>query len=147
MSTGGVKDRPHPHLLVLAQLRAVDVVDVEPVTIAEHEGINAAWELLEHAGCQFVPVVRDGRVVGVIEEHTLAAARGRGGLHPPPRTAADAAVEAVIVHASTPLAEVVAAVRRTPTEVTLVVDDDGRLVGAISTTRLVTLLNEAMDER
>jgi CBS domain-containing protein len=142
-----MKDRPRPRLLVLAQLRAVDVVDMEPATIAEHEGINAAWALLERSGCQFIPVVRDGRVVGVIEEHTLVAAKAHGGLHRTPWTAAEAAVETLIVHASTPLAEVVAAIRRTPTEVTLVVDDEGRLIGAISTSHLVTLLDKAMDER
>ena len=110
--------------MVLTELRAVDVVDMEPAAIAAHAGLHAAWELLERSGCQFLPVVRDDRVVGVIEEHTLVAASreaacaGRQGRRRKPR-------RTLVVLAATPLTEVVAAVRRTPTEVTLVVDDEG----------------------
>ena len=131
--------------MVLTELRAVDVVDMTPATVAAHAGLSAAWELLESSGCQFVPVVRDDKVVGVIEEGALVAATATGGLRRPVRDDASSPTAFVVVPATTPLAEVVAAVRRTPTDLTLVVDDQGRLVGAISTERLITLLDGAME--
>ena len=101
--------------MALTELRAVDIVDVGPAGLAAHAGLAAAWELLESSGCQFLPVVRDERVVGIIEEQTLVMASATGGLRRPARDDTSPSPPVVVV-ASAPLAEVVAAVRRTPTD-------------------------------
>ncbi len=130
--------------VALAELRAIDVMEADPLGVAEHDSLGAAWEVLARSGCGFVPVVREGRVVGVIDDRALVIAGGRRTTSGTKRMAADCARPATCVAPSTPLAEVVASVRRAPSPVTFVVDDDGRPLGMITTRQLVALLDAAM---
>jgi CBS domain-containing protein len=127
-------------LIALAELRAVDIMDADPIAVAEHESVSAAAELLLRAGCPFLPVVRGDRIVGVVDDHAVRDSRERA--------AADAVVAhtrpATTVPAHAPLAEVVTAVRRGASELTIVVDEEGRLLGVITTARLIALLDAAL---
>jgi CBS-domain-containing membrane protein len=128
-------------LVALAELRAADVMEIDFVAVAEHESLAAAVGLLVRAGCQFLPVVRGRRLVGMLDERAVSAYHDCV-------TSGDAPVVAhartgSAVHADTPLAEVVAAVRQVPTEATAVVDDAGTLLGLITTARLAALLDAA----
>jgi CBS domain-containing protein len=127
-------------LIALAELRAVDIMDADPIAVAEHESVSAAAELLLRAGCPFLPVVRGDRIVGVVDDRAVRDSRER--------TATDAVLAharpATTVPAHAPLAEVVTAVRRGASELTIVVDEQGRLLGVITTARLIALLDAAL---
>ena len=62
-----------PELVALAELRAADVMEVDFVVVAEHESLAAAVGLLVRAGCQFLPVVRGRRLVGMLDERAVSA--------------------------------------------------------------------------
>jgi CBS domain-containing protein len=132
-------------LVALSELRAADVMEVDVKVVAEHESLAAAVGILVRSGCQFVPVVRGGRLVGLLDERAVRAFQ-RGTLSGAASVAAHAQTGAVVRH-DTPLAEVVATVRRAPTEVTAVVDAQGMLLGLITTSRLVALLDAATHAR
>lgn len=135
--------RPPVELIALATLRAGDVMDSDPLIVAEHTNVAAAWAVLNRAGCPFPPVAQGARIVGVVDKRALP-----GGGRPPPGRDWRAIPppdlpSSMTVPAHTALVDVVVAVRQSPTAVTFVVDDNGHLLGVITTAQLASLLDAA----
>lgn len=130
--------------MVMAELRAVDVMTTDPIVVASHENLAVAWELLARAGCGFLPVVRNGRVVGVIDERALVRANLRNQGDERIGTVTDAASPAHSVHCATPLPELVARFAAEDTRAMVVVDSDGQILGVVTSSTLVSLLSDAL---
>jgi CBS domain-containing protein len=131
-------------VMVMAELRAADVMTTDPIVVASHESLAAAWEVLARTGCGFLPVVRRGRVVGVIDERTLVRAHARGQADGGAGTITEAASPAHTVHSATPLPELVARFAAEDTRALVVVDSDGRVLGVVTSSTLVSLLSAAL---
>jgi acetoin utilization protein AcuB len=130
--------------MVLARLHACDVMATDAITVAEHESLAAAWEVLARAGCRFLPVLRGSRVVGVIDDHAVVCARTTRWLDGRQRLVGDAASPARTVHATTPLPQVIEVMARNATSALVVVDDGGSLVGLVTADSLLGLIDRAM---
>jgi len=122
-------------LVTLTTLRASDVMTTDAVTIAEYEHIETAVELLTSAGCRFVPVVRDQRAVGVIDDRLVAGPRCRAG--------ETAARGATIQHTAS-LADVIDRLVSTGGDHLVVVDDQGHVMGVVTALAIVRLLDAAL---
>lgn len=140
---GVVTDRALSHVMATAELRAVDVMTSNPIVVATHESLGVAWEILARAGCGFLPVVRGGRVVGVIEERALVR------LHATPQcgrpsTIAELSSPARTVGGATRLPELVARFAVDNAPALVVVDSDGGVLGVVTSATLVSKLDEAL---
>jgi CBS domain-containing protein len=79
-------------------LRAGDIMSTEVVTIDEHEPLDRIAMLFEARGIKRAPVVRDGKLVGIVSRANLLqglAASAAGGVGPD-----DAAIRAAIMEAA-----------------------------------------------
>lgn len=112
-------------------MRAGDLVHRAPVTLARTASVVAAAVLMERAGVGCLPIVDDGRVVGIVTDRDLVV-RGLARREPVDgRVDALMTCDVVGVDASADREAVVAAfrdhlVRRIP------VTDGGRVVGVVS---------------
>jgi CBS domain-containing protein len=131
-------------LVALAQLRAADVMTTDALVVAEHESLAVAWELLARGGCGFLPVLRNGRVVGVIDDHALVTSRSPRFLDGRPRLVGDASQPAPTVDVSAPLSVIVERLTAEGRPGLVVTDSSGAVVGIITAGRVVDLLDRAL---
>jgi CBS domain-containing protein len=129
--------------MMIAELCARDVMTTDPLMVASHESPAASWEVLARAGCGFMPVLRGGRVVGVIDEGTLRSNIGNRW-DDRPRTVAHFSSPAHTVRATTPVPELVARFAANRLTALVVVDDDEGVLGVVTSATLVDLLDEAL---
>jgi predicted transcriptional regulator len=66
--------------VVTEDLRAADLMAVELLTVDAAEGLLLAWELLSQSGVHHVPVLHDGRCIGLLAERDLALEIARNPL-------------------------------------------------------------------
>ena len=135
--------RPHQSLVALSTLRAADVMTTDPVAVADHESLAVAWELLARAGCRFLPVLRSGRVVGVIDDHAMVMVRSTRWQDGRPRTVGDAVKRARTVDSGLPLPEVIELLA-SGLNVLVVVDRIGEPEGLITAEGIVQLLDRIL---
>ena len=108
------------------------VMSASPVTIGPDATAREAAALLADADIGAVPVVTDGRLVGIVTDRDLVVRVLAAGLGPDTPVGEIASADICSVAPDTPLAEAAqllgeAQVRRLP-----VVDGDGRLVGIVT---------------
>ena len=61
-----------------------DIMDPDPVTVQETEGVEQVWRLMKEHEVNGLPVVNDGgRCVGIVTEADLVIADEEGDLHIP----------------------------------------------------------------
>ena len=61
-----------------------DIMDPDPVTVKESEGVEQVWRLMKEHEVNGLPVVNDGgRCVGIVTEADLVIADEEGDLHIP----------------------------------------------------------------
>jgi CBS-domain-containing membrane protein len=128
----------------LGRLTAADVMTTDAITLAESESLAAAWELLARSGCRVLPVVRNGRVVGVIDDHAIVCARSTKFLDGSQRLVGDTLVPAHTVQRSTKVRALLDRLADGADRALVVLDDHGFLVGLVTADRLVTLLQRAL---
>jgi len=138
--------RTHQTLVMLSTLRAEDVMVTDPVAVADHESLALAWELLARGGCRFLPVVRSGRVVGVIDDHAMVLVRSTKWRDGRARTVGDVVSRARTIGGDTPLPQVVELLAG-GCGVLIVVDGDGRPEGLITADAVVRLLDKVMADQ
>jgi CBS domain-containing protein len=129
-------------LVTLTTLRARDVMSTDAITIADYEKVETAIALLTTHGCRFVPVVRDHKVVGVIDDRLVAQRLREEADHT--RPVGEAAVPATTVHHGATLPEVIDRLIDTEGDHLVVVDDDGHVVGVVTAITVVRLLDAAL---
>jgi CBS domain-containing protein len=130
--------------MALAMLTAADVMTTEPIAVAEHESLAMAWEVLARGHVGFVPVVRHGRVVGVLDDRAVVQSRTPRWLDGQPRLVADAARTATTVHPSTSLPTLLECFTSTGDTAVVVVDDDGGAVGLVLAATVLGLFERAL---
>ena len=127
------------NLVTLTTLRARDLMTTDAITIADYEHVDTAVALLASLGCRFVPVMRDRRLVGVVDEPLVARTlrpRSREQNQPPPRAA--------VVHHRAPLATVIERLISSGGDHLVVADDNGEVVGVVTAIAIVRLLDAAL---
>ena len=119
-------------------MRVSDIMTRQPSTCAPGTSVAAAAHLMWEADCGILPVVDDGRLVGVVTDRDMYIALATRNRLPSELTVGDVATRPVItcaagddVHDALRLMQR-ALVRRLP-----VLDDRGALVGLLSTDDLV----------
>jgi CBS domain-containing protein len=110
---------------------AADVMNSSPRTCSRFSRVIEAVMIFRDEDCGLVPVVEEGKAIGVVTDRDVALALG---VHD---DLADCPLEEIMattlitVLPTTPLAEVVATFGREAVRRLLVVDSDGSLVGVI----------------
>lgn len=130
-----------PGALRLDDLRAAHLMSVDVVTVTESAGVLQAGELMRQGGFRHLPVLRAGRVVGMVEADALWAALG--GLTYPSmgRPVAEVMVDFVAkVSPEASLPEVARHLMSSHCDAVLVTEQDGSLVGLISAHDLVRVV-------
>lgn len=119
-----------------------DLIGAEPIWVSPYLSVSAVAELMNQSDCAFLPVLEDGRAIGVVTDHDVAFASARKGASPQStqiREAMSRAPFSVSGHDSPAEAvrQMIAKnVRR------LVVEENGRFVGTVSLADLVGFINE-----
>jgi CBS domain-containing protein len=122
-------------------LRATDLMAVELLTVDADEGLLLAWELLSQAGVHHVPVLHDGRCVGLLAERDLALEIARNPLGNSRRLVRELVADApVFVGADDRLSDVAATLLRTGKDAVLVRTDVETMVGLITERDLLRAL-------
>jgi CBS domain-containing protein len=131
-------------LVALALLNAADVMTTDPTTVADHESLAAAWEVLARGGVGFLPVSRRGRVVGVLDDRAVVHSRTTKWLDGRPRLVGDAVRRVASIRPSTTLPELLERFTRSGDRALVVVDDDDRAIGLVLATTVLALFEQAM---
>lgn len=130
-----------PGGLRLDELRAADLMTEDVVTVTEGTGVLNAGELMRQGGFRHLPVLRAGRVVGIVEAGALWAALG--GLTYPSmgRPVAEVMVDyAARVSPEASLPEVAGHLRSSQCDAVLVTEPNGSLIGIITAHDLVRVI-------
>ncbi len=115
----------------------------DPVTATGDTGIAALRELMDAHGIRHLPVLDDGRVVGVVSDRDVRLATGLDDAGTLGLCAADImAAEPLAVAASTPLDRVAFLMSERKVGSVIVNDDEGRLVGIFTATDALNALIE-----
>jgi CBS domain-containing protein len=127
-----------------------ELMSRDVVTLSEDENLAVGDDLLKRHHIRHLPVVRDGKLVGLVSHRDLirALARQAGSRSQSPVWAKDVmtrAVETVSPRAS--VREVVDKLLDHKYGCLPVVDGDGRLVGIVTDSDLVRLAGQLLDER
>jgi CBS domain-containing membrane protein len=126
---------PHP------DLRAADVMAVELLTVDAAEGLLLAWELVSQAGVHHVPVLDDGRCIGLLAERELALEVERNPLGHSRRLVRELIDDApAFVAPGDLVGDVAATLLRTGKDAVLVQTDDGVMLGVITERDLLRAL-------
>jgi CBS domain-containing protein len=131
--------------MAISELTAAEVMTVDAITVAEHESLAAAWEILARAGCQFLPVLRGRRVVGVIDDHAVIVARSTRWLDGRLRLVGDVAGPSRVVAADTLLPQLLEQLSDHGGSALVVVDDRGAVLGLVTAERIVDLVERALN--
>lgn len=119
-----------------------EIINKEPVWVSPFLSVGEVAQIMKDCGCAFLPILDDGRVVGVVTDRDVAMALGLKGVNP----------------SSTRIREVMSSsphcvnVDATPDEVAqqmiahnvrrLVVEEDNRFVGVVSVVDLAGLITD-----
>jgi CBS domain-containing protein len=132
-------------MLTVEELMSRDVV-----TLAEDENLAVGDDLLKLHHIRHLPVVREGRLVGLVSHRDLirALARQAGSRSPSPVWARDVMTRSVeTISPWTSVREVVDKLLDYKYGCLPVVEGDGRLVGIVTESDLVRLAGQLLDER
>jgi predicted transcriptional regulator len=118
---------------VSTDLRAVDVMAVDLLTVDAGEGLLMTWELVSQAGVHHVPVLEQGHCIGLLAERDLALEVARNPLGEHRRLIRELIDDRpAFVDVDEPVAGVAAKLLRTGKDAVLVHDDAGRLIGLVT---------------
>jgi acetoin utilization protein AcuB len=105
-----------------------------PLTIDSHQTISAAQRLMNQHAIRHLPVVQDGRLVGVISDRDLQFVETLKTLDPETAFVEDAMSHDPLRFAPTsPLAEVAGAMAESKFGSAVIVDEGERVVGVFTT--------------
>ena len=139
-------------------LTAARIMTPDPVAVLVGTSVGTVARLMTSRGIKRVPVLRAGRLVGVVSRYDLLRAVAGSVREPQPfqaltsedaqRVAGDRVGDAAVtgvptVHPDTPLADVVEAMVSTRLNRAVVIDDDGHVVGIISDSQLLRRVGPA----
>jgi len=114
-----------------------------PVTATESMSIEELRRLMREHGVRHLPVVRDGKVVGVVSDRDVRVAQGLSAEHSIQVCAADImATDPVMVKASAPIEEVAYAMSDKKIGSVLVNEDNGEFRGIFTVTDALNALIE-----
>ncbi len=114
-----------------------------PVTATESMSIEELRRLMREHGVRHLPVVRDGKVVGVVSDRDVRVAQGLSAEHSIQVCAADImATDPVMVKASAPIEEVAYAMSDKKIGSVLVNEDNGEFLGIFTVTDALNALIE-----
>jgi CBS domain-containing protein len=142
IATGAHLGSPAPdHAPPPSDLRAADVMAVELLTVDATEGLLLAWELVSQAGVHHVPVLDDGRCIGLLAERDLALEVERNPLGHSRRLVRELVDNApAFVGPGDLVGDVAATLLRTGKDAVLVQTDDGTMLGVITERDLLRAL-------
>jgi predicted transcriptional regulator len=116
-----------------ADLRAVDVMAIDLLTVDAGEGLLMTWELITQSGVHHVPVLENGHCIGLLAERDLALEVARNPLGEHRRLVRELIDDRpASVGVGEPVAEIAALLLRTEKDAVLVQDDAGRLIGLVT---------------
>ncbi len=104
------------------------LMTADPVCVNASDSMGDAYRLMLRLDCRHLPVLKAGRLAGVVSLGKLYRYEPVSGLLNATRAVAEVADEAYAVERATPAAEVAAAMARRRVEAAIVVDK-GRVVG------------------
>lgn len=114
-----------------------------PVTVTEELSIGELQELMQAAGVRHLPVVRDGKVVGVVSDRDLRVALGLSTEHKILVRAGDImAADPVTVTETTPLDEVAFTMSDRKIGSVIVNESSGEFLGIFTVTDALNALIE-----
>lgn len=130
-------------------LAVADLMTRDVVTIEEGDNLALGDDLLKRHHIRHLPVVREGRLVGLVSHRDLIRALARQtGSRATPIWAKDVMSRSVeTVSPRTSVREVVEKLLDRKFGCVPVVEDDGRLVGIITDSDLVRLAGQLLEER
>lgn len=144
-STAGEDVQRSSHLLApdhpLSHRTAADVMSAHVVTVAGSAGVGEALTLMRHWAVRHLPVTRDERFVGMVDDRMLAFALLSGDGW---SSAVDRPVETVMmryvpqVGPDTPMPRVANLLRSSRCDAVVVVDERDRLLGLVTMVDVVT---------
>ena len=112
-------------------MTAADVMNLSPRTCSRFSRVIEAVLIFKDEDCGMVPVVEEGKAIGVVTDRDVAIALAEHDNLVNRPVAEIMSTQLVSVAPETPLADVAAAFRREAVRRLLVVDAGGRLVGLI----------------
>lgn len=114
-----------------------------PVTATEELSIDELRQLMQQCGVRHLPIVREGRVVGVVSDRDVRVAQGLSAEHQIQVRAADImATDPVAVTAGTPLDEVAYTMSDRKIGSVIVNEDSGEFLGIFTVTDALNALIE-----
>ena len=114
-----------------------------PVTATEEQSIDELRQMMHDCGVRHLPVVRDGKVVGVVSDRDVRVAQGLGTEHRFQVRAADImATDPVMVPASMPRDRVAFTMSDRKIGSVIVNEDDGEFLGIFTVTDALNALIE-----
>lgn len=114
-----------------------------PVTAGEQLGVDELRRLMEEHGVRHLPIVRDGRIVGLVSDRDVRVALGLGAGHRTQVRAADLmATDLLTVNAAQPLDEVAFAMSDKKLGSAIVNDQQGEFLGIFTVTDALNALIE-----
>ena len=124
--------------------RAADLMRTDVLAVEDTETAGMACELIARAGYHHLPVVRDGRCVGVIDAGSLHAGRLRAELAGHPVRVGDLGITAPVeVAPEVPLQAVAERMLERRSDAVLVRDRSDRVVGLITVHDIVRAVAHA----
>lgn len=122
----------------------------DPVVAHEHMSVDELRDLMKEHAIRHLPVLRDGRVVGIISDRDLRLVSGLSVAEKFQVQAGDIMTpDPLIVRAGTPLAEVARLLAEKRIGSAIVEDRDNALLGIFTATdalnALITLIHELPD--
>lgn len=120
-----------------SQLMTRDVYFVDP-----DEDLAAIWESMKMLGIRHVPVLESNKAVGMISDRDIlarATLQGQTLVLPPLKARAAMAAPVVMCKATEPLLEVGLKMLARKIDSVVIVDDDGELVGLVTSTDFIQL--------
>jgi CBS domain-containing membrane protein len=118
-----------------------DILDPHPVTAAPHESAGVAWERMHERGVDYVVVLDDDRVVGLLSRHDLGGPEGGRHRRMGRRVADLMQGDAVTATPQTSVGRAAMLMRRHGVGC-LVVMVRHRLVGVVTVSQLLALLEK-----
>ncbi|MCY7364631.1 MAG: CBS domain-containing protein [Frankiaceae bacterium] len=125
----------------LGGLVAADVMTGPVVSVDTSALVADAIRLMRTHGVRHLPVVENGRFLGLVDDRLVAHALLTASGHGAPE---DQAVSAATMHyvpqaaPTTPMPRVANLLRHSRTDAVVVVDDSGRLLGIVTTVDVVS---------
>ena len=125
-------------------MKVREILHGEPPTAAPDESASSAWERMHEERVNHLVVLKAGRVVGLVSKDDLSGPAGGSHRRMGRRVADLMRREVPTVSPETDLRRAVTRMRRSAV-VCLPVVDRGRLVGAVTVSDLLTLLERQLE--